>query len=69
MDPVTVEPVLAIKFTHGNVTYHNDWTVTVEGKLWPRQLRAAADIVERYKECSKDDKRDELSVGVRVGVR
>ena len=29
----------------------------------------AADIVERYKECSKDDKRDELSVGVRVGVR
>jgi hypothetical protein len=48
--------LLVIRFKGCTIKYMDDFTVRVEGEVYPRHLRAANDLVQRYKECSKEDK-------------
>ncbi len=45
--------LLHVKFSAGTVTYWNDFTVSIEGRVWPRELEAAHLIIGIYKEQHK----------------
>jgi hypothetical protein len=52
------QTLLIIKFGTGKVTYltnGNDFWLDVEGRLFPRQFKAANEIVQIYNDCSKLD--------------
>lgn len=48
--------LLHMRFGATNVYYTEEFVVKIDGDLWPRQLKAAMNIIEIYKECSKNDK-------------
>lgn len=45
--------LIFLVFESGHFTYTNDFRCVVEGTLWPRELKAAWDIVGIYKEQNK----------------
>jgi hypothetical protein len=44
-------------FESGTFTYTNDFRCIIEGQLWPREMKAAWDIVGIYKEQHKQSNR------------
>lgn len=54
-DNSPVEPLslVIIAFKEGIVVYKTDFTITVQGALWPRQLKVASAMIELYKEGTK----------------
>jgi hypothetical protein len=51
-----VKTLIVIHFpTGGMVTYSDNFNVTLDGFLYPRQLRTASEIVDLYKKCSRED--------------
>ena len=56
----SVEPLISIRFLNGadgvaTFTYHPDYSISISGRLWPRQLRAIDTMVQTYKSCTKED--------------
>jgi hypothetical protein len=48
--------LLEMKFSEGTVRYTDKFQIVLEGSLYPRQLQAANQIIQIYKEVTKQDK-------------
>jgi hypothetical protein len=55
------EPLIVIRFKNATVTYLSSFEVQIDDNLWPRQLRATNEMIQVYKECSRDDSRNDKS--------
>ena len=53
-------PRIIIQFRACTIVYESDWTIRLEGEVYPRQLKAASEMIEIYKRCSKENAKPEL---------
>lgn len=54
---IGTEPLITLRFSHGEVVYTYDFRVVINGHVWPRQLKVASLIIDAYKQCTRDDEK------------
>ena len=59
------EPLVVIKFQDGSVSYLANFKIKIEGDVYQRHLKAASEIIQIFKACSKDDHASEATGGER----
>lgn len=47
--------LVSIQFFNGRVEYSGEFKIKVIGEIYPRQLRAACDMIDIFKQCTRED--------------
>jgi hypothetical protein len=59
--------LISIYFKTGHVRYMEDFSVEIGGKIFPRHLAAASEMIQIFKRCSKDDSKNDSVTEIQIG--